>query len=97
MSAPEPPSTSPLSAPPPAPVHGLVVAAGRGTRAGPGGPKQYRALGGMTVLRRTLLDVLDWPGVAPARVRVAIHPDDAAASLGPGPRFLLGDRAEDLR
>ena len=59
------------------PVHVLVVAAGRGVRAGPGGPKQYRALAGETVLRRTLAAVLSWPGVSPARVRVAIHPDDA--------------------
>ncbi|MDF2233091.1 bifunctional 2-C-methyl-D-erythritol 4-phosphate cytidylyltransferase/2-C-methyl-D-erythritol 2,4-cyclodiphosphate synthase [Albimonas sp. CAU 1670] len=57
----------------------MVVAAGRGTRAGPGGPKQYRRLGGETVLRRTLAAVAAWPGVAPARIRVAIHPDDAEA------------------
>lgn len=58
-------------------VHALIVAAGRGTRAGPGGPKQYRSLGGTPVLRRTVEALLAAPGVD--RVRVAIHPDDAEA------------------
>ncbi|PKQ04147.1 MAG: bifunctional 2-C-methyl-D-erythritol 4-phosphate cytidylyltransferase/2-C-methyl-D-erythritol 2,4-cyclodiphosphate synthase, partial [Alphaproteobacteria bacterium HGW-Alphaproteobacteria-11] len=35
-------------------VVALIVAAGRGSRAGPGAPKQYRELGGSPVLRRTL-------------------------------------------
>lgn len=57
-------------------VHALVVAAGRGTRAGPGGPKQYRPLGGVPVLRRTLA-ALGAAGVD--RIAVVIHADDAAA------------------
>ncbi|SFI68482.1 bifunctional 2-C-methyl-D-erythritol 4-phosphate cytidylyltransferase/2-C-methyl-D-erythritol 2,4-cyclodiphosphate synthase [Albimonas pacifica] len=63
----------------PGPVHVLVVAAGRGTRAGPGAPKQYRALGGEAVLRRTLAAVAAWPGASAARTRVVIHPEDAQA------------------
>ena len=55
----------------------LIVAAGRGTRAGPGGPKQYRTLGGMTVLRRTLLAFVTHRGID--TVQVVIHPDDLAA------------------
>ena len=58
-------------------VHALIVAAGRGTRAGPGGPKQYRTLGGLPVLRRTLQALRDTGAVD--RLRVVIHPDDAEA------------------
>ncbi len=53
----------------------LVVAAGRGERAGAGGPKQYRPLAGRQVLTRTLEALL---GAAPhSRALVAIHRDDA--------------------
>ncbi len=58
------------------PVAVLIVAGGRGVRAGGGVPKQYRALGGRTVLRRTVARFLGHPGVA--RVQVAIHADDRA-------------------
>jgi 2-C-methyl-D-erythritol 4-phosphate cytidylyltransferase / 2-C-methyl-D-erythritol 2,4-cyclodiphosphate synthase len=52
----------------------LVVAAGRGTRAGQGLPKQYRPLAGKPLLEHTLLTLLQ---AAPeARVIAAIHPDD---------------------
>lgn len=57
-------------------VVALVVAAGRGTRAGEGTPKQYRGLGGMPVLRRTVLAFLGHPAVD--AVRVVIHADDRA-------------------
>lgn len=54
----------------------LVVAAGRGTRAGAGPPKQYRALVGKPLLAHTLAALLRAaPG---ARVMAAIHPDDEA-------------------
>ncbi len=53
----------------------LIVAAGRGTRAGGDVPKQYRVLGGITVLRRTITALLSHPGVD--AVQVVIHPDDA--------------------
>jgi 2-C-methyl-D-erythritol 4-phosphate cytidylyltransferase/2-C-methyl-D-erythritol 2,4-cyclodiphosphate synthase len=67
----------------------LVVAGGRGARAGEGLPKQYRRLGGCTVLARTLNNLC---AAAPeAEMIVVIHPDDAtlyAASVAelPPPR-----------
>ena len=52
----------------------LVVAAGRGSRAGAGGPKQYRELGGRQVLTRTL-EALS--RAAPeSRALTVIHADD---------------------
>jgi len=52
----------------------LIVAAGRGQRAGAGLPKQYRRLAGRPVLARTLAAFLGQPRVD--RVAVVIHPDD---------------------
>ena len=52
----------------------IIVAAGRGARAGAGGPKQYRPLAGEAVLSRTVRAFLDHPGVD--AVRVIIHADD---------------------
>lgn len=52
----------------------IIVAAGRGARAGAGGPKQYRPLAGEAVLARTARAFLDHPGVG--AVRVIIHADD---------------------
>lgn len=54
----------------------LIVAGGRGARAGEGLPKQYRALGGEPVLRRTLRAFVRHPGVDV--IRCVIHPDDRA-------------------
>lgn len=82
-------------------VHVLVVAAGRGTRAGPGGPKQWRPLAGKPLLRRTLeaLAAADLP-----RPLVVIHPEDraehdaATAGLDLPPPALGGpDRQESVR
>ena len=53
----------------------LIVAAGRGNRAGEGIPKQYRPLAGVPILRRTIESFLNHPGIA--RVAVVIHPHDA--------------------
>ena len=55
-------------------THGLIVAAGRGHRAGEGLPKQYRTVAGKAVLRHTV------EGLAASvdHVSVVIHPDDAA-------------------
>jgi 2-C-methyl-D-erythritol 4-phosphate cytidylyltransferase/2-C-methyl-D-erythritol 2,4-cyclodiphosphate synthase len=58
-------------------VAAIVVAAGRGSRAGPGLPKQFRALGGEPVLRTALKLLAGHPEVA--RVQPVIHPDDRAA------------------
>ncbi|HNS88008.1 MAG TPA: 2-C-methyl-D-erythritol 4-phosphate cytidylyltransferase, partial [Parvularculaceae bacterium] len=52
----------------------IIVAAGRGARAGEGGPKQYRMLAGEAVLARTARTFLDHPEVG--AVRVIIHADD---------------------
>jgi 2-C-methyl-D-erythritol 4-phosphate cytidylyltransferase/2-C-methyl-D-erythritol 2,4-cyclodiphosphate synthase len=52
----------------------IVVAAGRGSRAGEGLPKQYRTLAGRTVLGRTLETFATHPAVT--RIVCAIHPDD---------------------
>ena len=52
----------------------LIVAAGRGSRAGAGGPKQYRPLGGETVIAKTLRAFLLHPRID--GVRVVIHKDD---------------------
>ena len=55
-------------------IAALVVAAGRGTRAGAGIPKQYRFLDGIPVLTRTLRALCAEPAIA--TIVVAIHPDD---------------------
>lgn len=54
----------------------VIVAAGRGERAGQSvdGPKQYRRIGGIPVIRRTLDAFLAHPAIGP--VAVAIHADD---------------------
>ncbi|MBA1157381.1 bifunctional 2-C-methyl-D-erythritol 4-phosphate cytidylyltransferase/2-C-methyl-D-erythritol 2,4-cyclodiphosphate synthase [Microvirga mediterraneensis] len=57
-------------------VAALIVAAGRGSRAGEGAPKQYRELGGMQVLARTLSAFLEYPEIG--HTVVVIHPDDLA-------------------
>ncbi|WP_428977770.1 bifunctional 2-C-methyl-D-erythritol 4-phosphate cytidylyltransferase/2-C-methyl-D-erythritol 2,4-cyclodiphosphate synthase [Lichenibacterium minor] len=57
-------------------VHVLVVAAGRGSRAGEGLPKQYRVLAGRPVLARTLEAFVDRDDVA--GVATVIHADDRA-------------------
>lgn len=61
----------------------LIVAAGRGVRAGAGGPKQYRQLAGRSVLSRTVEAFLGHSEISD--VRVVIHHDDDdlyAAAVG---------------
>ncbi|MDI6026046.1 bifunctional 2-C-methyl-D-erythritol 4-phosphate cytidylyltransferase/2-C-methyl-D-erythritol 2,4-cyclodiphosphate synthase [Corticibacterium sp. UT-5YL-CI-8] len=65
----------------------VIVAAGRGERAGQGeGPKQYRRIGGKAVIWHTLKVFAEHPRVG--RIVIAIHPDDtelyekAAANFG---------------
>lgn len=55
----------------------LIVAAGRGTRAGGEKPKQYQMLGGKPLLRYSIEAMLGSGDVA--RVAVVIHPDDLGA------------------
>ncbi|UVF17479.1 bifunctional 2-C-methyl-D-erythritol 4-phosphate cytidylyltransferase/2-C-methyl-D-erythritol 2,4-cyclodiphosphate synthase [Microvirga terrae] len=57
-------------------VAALIVAAGRGSRAGEGIPKQYRLVQGQSVLARTLFAFASHPRIS--RTVVVIHPDDRA-------------------
>jgi 2-C-methyl-D-erythritol 4-phosphate cytidylyltransferase / 2-C-methyl-D-erythritol 2,4-cyclodiphosphate synthase len=75
----------------------LVVAAGRGSRAGEGIPKQYRALAGRPLLAHTLGTLMRAaPGAA---IFPVIHKDDiglyrsCAASLGEGKAPLIAEPA----
>jgi len=54
----------------------ILVAAGRGLRAGAGGPKQYRMIGGQTVIYRAMEAFCRNPDVA--AVQPVLHPDDIA-------------------
>jgi len=60
-------------------VTAIIVAAGRGLRAGGGLPKQYRSLGGRAVLARTLEAFATHPQVT--GLVLVIHPDDLAGPL----------------
>jgi len=54
----------------------IIVAGGRGLRAGAGGPKQYRTLGGQSVLARAMSPFCSHPGIS--AVQPVRHADDAA-------------------
>ncbi len=54
----------------------VVVAAGRGSRAGEGLPKQYRTLAGEPIITHALRAL--HKGAPDARILVTIHPDDQA-------------------
>jgi 2-C-methyl-D-erythritol 4-phosphate cytidylyltransferase/2-C-methyl-D-erythritol 2,4-cyclodiphosphate synthase len=54
----------------------ILVAAGRGLRAGAGGPKQYRMIGGQTVIYRAMQAFCDHPQVF--AVQPVVNPDDSA-------------------
>ena len=54
----------------------VIVAAGRGTRAGGDLPKQFRQIGGKPMIRQTLVTLLEHPDVGV--VQPVIHPDDVA-------------------
>src|SRR5262245_41734953 len=80
----------------------LIVAAGRGERAGAGIPKQYRLLGGQPVLRRAVEAFRSHPRIQ--GVRVVVHDDDrdrydaAVAGLGLDEPILGGaTRAASVR
>lgn len=57
-------------------IAAIILAAGRGTRAGAGLPKTYRLIEGETVLRKTLNVFLSHQQID--NVQVVIHPDDIA-------------------
>ena len=54
----------------------VLVAAGRGLRAGAGGPKQYRSIGGVPVIYRAMESFSRHPDVA--FVQPVVNPDDGA-------------------
>ena len=54
----------------------ILVAAGRGLRAGAGGPKQYREIGGQTVIYRAMEAFSRHPQIV--AVQPVVNPDDAA-------------------
>ncbi len=53
----------------------IIVAAGRGLRAGAGGPKQYRTIAGRTVIVRAMAPFCDHPGIS--AVQPVRNPDDS--------------------
>ncbi|MCK9919370.1 bifunctional 2-C-methyl-D-erythritol 4-phosphate cytidylyltransferase/2-C-methyl-D-erythritol 2,4-cyclodiphosphate synthase [Microbacteriaceae bacterium K1510] len=57
-------------------IAAVVVAAGSGIRAGGDRPKQFRTIGGETVLRRTLSTLLDVPALSV--IQPVIRPEDQA-------------------
>ena len=69
-------------------VHALIVAAGKGLRAGGGTPKQYHAVGGKPLLRHAIERLQAHPGID--AISIVINPDDrahydaAVAGLGLG-------------
>lgn len=76
----------------------LIVAAGRGTRAGGDCPKQWQPLLGRRVIDWTLDAFLDADGID--RILVVLHPDDLDR-LAPHPRIMVttggASRAESVR
>ena len=54
----------------------ILVAAGRGLRAGAGGPKQYRSIGGQTVIFRAMEPFCRHPEIF--AVQPVLNPDDTA-------------------
>jgi 2-C-methyl-D-erythritol 4-phosphate cytidylyltransferase/2-C-methyl-D-erythritol 2,4-cyclodiphosphate synthase len=57
-------------------IAAIIVAAGRGMRAGPGAPKQWRALAGRRVIDWTIDAFLKAPGIN--RLVLVLHADDVA-------------------
>jgi len=57
-------------------IAAILVAAGRGLRAGAGGPKQYRMIGGQSVIFRAMEAFCAHPQVSV--VQPVLHPDDNA-------------------
>ena len=61
-------------------IAALIVAAGRGTRAGAGTPKQWRALAGRRVIDHTLAVFADHPNIDV--IALVLHPDDMGLAAG---------------
>ena len=71
----------------------LVVAAGRGTRAGGGVPKQWRRLGPCRVIDHALATFAAQPGLGP--LMVVLHPADMAMPLPDGVLRVAGGATRD--
>lgn len=67
----------------------ILVAAGRGTRMGGDLPKQWRALGGLPVLART---VAAFRAAGLERIMLVIHPDDEGRAKALGLPYVHGGR-----
>jgi 2-C-methyl-D-erythritol 4-phosphate cytidylyltransferase/2-C-methyl-D-erythritol 2,4-cyclodiphosphate synthase len=65
-----------ITMPTPKRTAAIIVAAGRGLRAGSGGPKQYRTIGGQTVISRAMAPFCRHPQIF--AVQPVVNPDDAA-------------------
>src|SRR3984885_14629894 len=78
MLAPATPESPTFQSPMPKPERtaAILVAAGRGLRAGAGGPKQYRSIGGQTVIFRAMAPFSRHPQVF--AVQPVLNPDDIA-------------------
>jgi 2-C-methyl-D-erythritol 4-phosphate cytidylyltransferase / 2-C-methyl-D-erythritol 2,4-cyclodiphosphate synthase len=74
----------------------LIVAAGRGERAGihPDGPKQYRLIGGVPVITHSVRKFAAWKHTA--RIVVAIHTDDEDLYAGCKATFPSGPAIETV-
>ena len=74
----------------------LILAAGRGTRAGGGLPKQWREIGGTSVAERAIRAFRDHPAIGP--LVLVVHPDDRDLAPG-GIEVVAGGatRAESVR
>jgi 2-C-methyl-D-erythritol 4-phosphate cytidylyltransferase/2-C-methyl-D-erythritol 2,4-cyclodiphosphate synthase len=83
-------------------VTALIVAAGKGERLGSGIPKQYRTLGGKTVLRWAVESLILHPAINATRVVIGEGQDESACDalhgLDVGP-FIEGgtERADSVR
>ncbi|WP_339745190.1 bifunctional 2-C-methyl-D-erythritol 4-phosphate cytidylyltransferase/2-C-methyl-D-erythritol 2,4-cyclodiphosphate synthase [uncultured Maricaulis sp.] len=64
-------------------IGAIIVAAGRGTRAGGEIPKQYREIGGRPVLARTLEAFLSHPAIGPVVVVIGAEDDQRFEALAP--------------
>ena len=73
MTEPEPPRTPRTAA--------IIVAAGRGLRAGGGVPKQWREIAGKSVAAHTLDVFRAHPGIG--RIILVLHPDDMGGGVAP--------------
>lgn len=73
----------------------IIVAAGRGLRAGGDVPKQWQMLAGKPVLAHTIAAFAQTPGID--RLLLVIHPDDAnrAAALAPQAALVHGGTTRD--